>query len=168
MDMSFESIASKEHLKEPYDSLAEALSIPDICHFAKYFGKRDVYFGGNINETLTKYPLLVQIMGREKAEIIASTYAGETIYFPELRSALSKAIHEKLRDEFNGGNQTALAIKYGYSDRQIRNILKDMPKRQLVDERQMTIDDFFSHSGNFQYHDGGTSMYNQDARKCTL
>lgn len=73
------------------------------------------------------YRPIVDIVGVRKF-IELSIYAqGDELYFPKCESVLNPARNRRIRKEWNGYNSKELAKKYGLTDMQIRNILKDEP-----------------------------------------
>lgn len=52
-------------------------------------------------------------------------FGGITIYVPKAENAFRNIIYNKVKQEFNGYNHQALALKYHLSERTIRNIISD-------------------------------------------
>ena len=70
------------------------------------------------------YSELAAILGIDAVLKIHSKYRGTQIFFPvELFS--KEFIISQIINEYNGFNIRELATKYGYTERWIRNILKD-------------------------------------------
>lgn len=67
---------------------------------------------------------LADILGMETYKIFIRNYSGESLQVHTVRSVLSPVIRRAIKEEFDGYNFKALARKYGYSERNIRVILK--------------------------------------------
>jgi Mor family transcriptional regulator len=67
---------------------------------------------------------------------IAKLYQGTGMYLPRLDKTLNKIRDKKMRGEFNGTNYKELAIKYGITERWVREILSNN-----YDSSQMSIFD---------------------------
>lgn len=57
---------------------------------------------------------------------LAEVFQGTTVYFPKLDTTLKTIRNIQIRAEFNGGNVTELALKYGLTEVWIRQILQDL------------------------------------------
>ena len=70
------------------------------------------------------YRDMSEIVGIEKTVLIYSAFKGQQVSFPvHLFSA--EYMRRCIRDEFDGTNIRQLALKYGYSERWIREIIKN-------------------------------------------
>lgn len=58
--------------------------------------------------------------------------------FP-IRLVSSKAIREIINFEYDGNNLQQLARKYGYSDRQIRRLLKEKEDEDILDVEESEL-----------------------------
>ncbi len=68
---------------------------------------------------------LAETIGIEAYRKVASLYAGSVMYVPTVERLTKKVRDSSIRDEYNGYNQRALAIKYGVSEQWIRTIIGD-------------------------------------------
>ncbi len=57
---------------------------------------------------------------------LAEVFQGTTVYFPKLDGTLKTIRNSQIREEFDGGNVTELAIKYSLTEVWIRQILQDL------------------------------------------
>ncbi|CAI3552958.1 Mor domain-containing protein [Clostridium neonatale] len=64
-------------------------------------------------------------------------FGGITIYVPKIEGAFRTVIHKRVKEEYNGYNCQALALKYNLSERTIRGLISD----DGVIDGQMTIFD---------------------------
>jgi Mor family transcriptional regulator len=71
------------------------------------------------NETFEQ---LTGIVGKEAAGQVAASFAGTNLYIPKgiVTAEQHKAIQQEFRD---GASYRELAIKYGYTETHIRNII---------------------------------------------
>lgn len=78
------------------------------------------------------YPLyrdIANLIGKENAIKLYIAYRGSNINFP--MKILSKNGFKKIiSKEYNGKNLRELSLKYGYSDKYIRNLLSNEKKQQ--------------------------------------
>lgn len=78
------------------------------------------------------YSELANLLGIEAVLKIHSAYRGQQITFPV--QLLSKEFLKKqIVDEYNGYNIKQLATKYGYSEKWVRQILKEHIDKQKSD-----------------------------------
>ena len=78
------------------------------------------------------YSELANLLGIEAVLKIHSAYRGQQITFPV--QLFSKAFLKKqIVDEYNGYNIKQLATKYGYSEKWVRQILKEHIDKQKSD-----------------------------------
>ena len=71
------------------------------------------------------YNELAPVIGLEAAMILAEKYQGTSVYFNKLDSTLKEIRNEKIRKEFRGYNQKALARQFNLSEAWIRKILSE-------------------------------------------
>lgn len=71
------------------------------------------------------YKDLATLVGEENAKKIYKEYRGQQITFP-VEFYSKQYIYTQIIDEYDGTNLKELATKYGYSERTIRRILKEM------------------------------------------
>ncbi len=70
------------------------------------------------------YAEIATLLGVEAAMKLHSRYRGTQVSFPvELVSR--EYIFQQITDEYNGYNARELAVKYGYTEKWIRKILKE-------------------------------------------
>ncbi|MBR5497415.1 MAG: Mor transcription activator family protein [Clostridia bacterium] len=80
------------------------------------------------------YSELVGIIGIDAVLKIHSAYKGQQIFFP--MDLFSKEfIRQQIAEEYNGHNIRQLAVKYGYTEKWIRRILRDNIVRQSSTEK---------------------------------
>jgi len=98
------------------------------------------------------YEYLGERVGYAVADRLVKHFGGETLYVPRCDAALTEVTWRSIRHDFDqatrSGAQSSvqavsdLALRYGYSDRRIWNILKK-PDRiapgRIVDDRQMAL-----------------------------
>lgn len=78
------------------------------------------------------YSELANLLGIEAVLKIHSAYRGQQITFPvELFS--KEFLKKQIVDEYNGYNIKQLATKYGYSEKWVRQILKEHIDKQKSD-----------------------------------
>lgn len=69
------------------------------------------------------YKEMAKNIGIENTLKLVDLYQGAAIYFPKIEKVLIKIRDKNIRKEFNGGNYKELAIKYGLTERWIREIV---------------------------------------------
>lgn len=85
------------------------------------------------------YCTIMTNVGIENTLKIIELYQGTGVYFPKVESMLNKIRDRNIRREFNGGNYKELAIKYGLTERWIREIVHaNMLENQTTLFDQMT------------------------------
>lgn len=79
----------------------------------------------NPNEIPAPYDEIYSAAGFDGLAAILELMGGKTVYVPKLRSVLTKCIENEARKARKNKHQTmnSIARKYGYSDRQLRNLL---------------------------------------------
>lgn len=71
------------------------------------------------------YCTIMTSIGTENTMKLINLYQGTGIYFPKVESILNRIRNRNIKREFNGGNYKELAIKYGLTDRWIRDIVHE-------------------------------------------
>ena len=71
------------------------------------------------------YKKIVDLIGIENTKVIFDEFKGQQISFP-LELYTKRYIYEQIYSEFDGENYKQLARKYGYSERTVRRILKEL------------------------------------------
>jgi Mor family transcriptional regulator len=66
---------------------------------------------------------LYNIVGAELFTKIVDVHGGEMLYIPKRSTMERKKKHESIRKEYDGTNISHLAMKYGYTERTVQNIL---------------------------------------------
>lgn len=71
------------------------------------------------------YPFdeLMEYMGFEGVYALSQKFGGTTLYIPRPRKLFKDKLDELIRQEFDGGNYSKLALKYELCDKSIRNII---------------------------------------------
>ena len=64
-----------------------------------------------------------EIIGREKTIELARRIGGLRVYVPQAGRLRRAILHHAIREEFTGANYRELALKYGYSENWIREIV---------------------------------------------
>lgn len=77
------------------------------------------------------YSELANLLGIEAVLKIHSTYRGQQITFP-VQLFSKEFLKKQIIDEYNGYNIKQLATKYGYSEKWVRQILKEHIDKQKV------------------------------------
>lgn len=68
--------------------------------------------------------MLIDIMGMDAFMGLVQTCGGAYVYIPKGDNLVRPIRNRNIRDEFNGHNFKELAVKYGLTSMQIRNIIK--------------------------------------------
>ena len=68
---------------------------------------------------------LAELIGLENFKKMVKVYSGSTLYIPKVESITKEARDERIREEFTGGNLHELALRYGLTDRRVREILSE-------------------------------------------
>ena len=74
------------------------------------------------------YREIAEIAGEEIARTIHANFKGQQVVFPN-KLYSSQYIAEKKQLEYDGKNIRQLAMKYGYTERWLRKIIKDAEER---------------------------------------
>jgi Mor family transcriptional regulator len=78
--------------------------------------------GGTVLEKNDVFKELETILGTEAANRFVDYYSGSILYTP--KSIIIARKHRKIREEFkNGATYRELAVRYGYTETHIRNIV---------------------------------------------
>jgi hypothetical protein len=90
--------------------------------------KLKIFIGGSMKLEITPVKVsmekLEELIGAEQARKVAAAFAGSALYFP--RSVLIEGKHRDIRREAgNGAGYRDLAEKYGYTERRIRQIVRE-------------------------------------------
>jgi len=138
--MKITEIIQKTDLNEPYDRLLDVLDIGDIVKLEQEYNGRQLQFRRSCTDVKSEYPELVAIVGKDKAQSVINILGDMRIYFPTIKRNTLNKIKELIISEFNGYNHTALAKRFGYSERHIRNILGSRNnKYPTLSDNQITI-----------------------------
>ena len=137
--MNIADILQKSDLGEPYDRLSEFLELNEIIMVEQLYTGQQVYFRRGCTDVKTEHPELSATIGKDKALLVVKSFGNMRIYFPALRQSAKEKIKRILLTEFNGYNHTALARRYGYSERHIRNMVGGGKKRPNIMDGQMTL-----------------------------
>lgn len=78
------------------------------------------------------YSELANLLGIEAVLKIHSAYRGQQITFP-VQLFSKEFLKKQIVDEYNGYNIKQLATKYGYSEKWVRQILKEHIDKQKYD-----------------------------------
>lgn len=78
------------------------------------------------------YSELANLLGIEAVLKIHSAYRGQQITFP-VQLFSKEFLKKQIVDEYNGYNIKQLATKYGYSEKGVRQILKEHIDKQKSD-----------------------------------
>jgi len=111
-----------DKMNDVYYRLAELIGIDDTITLSSILSGRRVRFKKHYD---LKYDYLeiIQCIGKTKTEKLIQGFYGEYVYFSSLKSALKEQLHNEIRKEFSGYNSSALAEKYGYTERAIYRII---------------------------------------------
>ena len=74
------------------------------------------------------YREIAEIAGEEIARTSHANFKGQQVVFPN-KLYSSQYIAEKIQLEYDGKNIRQLAMKYGYTERWLRKIIKDAEER---------------------------------------
>ncbi len=69
--------------------------------------------------------LLYEIVGEEKYLEIVKMYGGANLYIPTYKATIRNSRNREIRKKYNGINTSLLAMQYGMSVNNVRNIVKD-------------------------------------------
>lgn len=76
------------------------------------------------------YRELAQVVGLENMEKLYDYYKGQQLSFP-IRIYDKEYVLQVLKEEYDGTNAKALSRKLGYSERWIKQLAKNLEKRDL-------------------------------------
>jgi Mor family transcriptional regulator len=77
----------------------------------------------NLDDLPEPYREMSKAIGIKPTLEIARLYQGTGFYLPKLDSVINKIRDKKIKEEFDGKNYKDLAIKYGLTDRWVRQIV---------------------------------------------
>lgn len=83
-----------------------------------------------IDDLSEPYYTIAQELGIEVAFAIAKLFGGAQIYFPTLEKHCNIKLRDSIIEEFDGYNFRELSQKYGYTERWIREIVKENVKKE--------------------------------------
>ena len=69
--------------------------------------------------------LLYEIVGEEKYLEIVRMYGGANLYIPTYKATIRNSRNREIKRKYNGINAGLLAMQYGMSVNNVRNIVKD-------------------------------------------
>lgn len=108
--------------------LAKTIGLPATLVMAKtHGGLAPVY----VPVKVTPDHYLNRLIGIQAFTDLVAEYGGDTIEIAKCERAVQELVYRQIRREILGTTQEALARKYGYTVRHIRNIVGD-----VVDDRQ--------------------------------
>lgn len=79
---------------------------------------------GEINDYAGIYKELAEIIGVENVNLIYKNLRGQQVTFP-MKLFTTEYTVRQVMTEYNGKNIKQLAVKYGYTERHLRKLLKD-------------------------------------------
>lgn len=129
-------------IPQPYDDLTDILTVREILKLADKIKGLQIYFRDTDHEYTKAFDAICEALGYEKAVLVCKAYSGNDIYFPSLKVIYRGQLQRQIKEEYNGYNITSLAIKYGHSEKHIKNIVKGGKPKNMVAEGQMTIYDY--------------------------
>jgi len=69
--------------------------------------------------------MLYEIVGEEKYLEIVRMYGGSNLYIPTYKATIRNSRNREIRKKYNGLNASLLAMQYGMSVNNLRNIIKE-------------------------------------------
>lgn len=69
--------------------------------------------------------MLYEIVGDEKYLEIVRMYGGSNLYIPTYKATIRNSRNREIRKKYNGVNANSLAMQYGMSVNNVRNIIKE-------------------------------------------
>lgn len=87
--------------------------------------KKPAQISIKIEDLPNNYQQVAHTIGLEKALALSRHMGGGAVYVPHISKLLRVVTSRAVRKEFNGKNCIALGIKYGYTERWIREMLKE-------------------------------------------
>lgn len=76
------------------------------------------------------YKDIAEIAGEEAAKALYRNFRGQQVVFPN-KLYSSTYTTQKIREEFNGKNVKELALKYGFTERWVRTLLKTKSEKSV-------------------------------------
>ena len=94
-----------------------------------------------IKEAAVTYPGMIlkpydEIFGKlgfEPLSVFAERFGGCQVYVPRIRHIFKDCLAKALINEFDGANYADLAVKYGFCEKNVRDIVKSYKKKQRAD-----------------------------------
>lgn len=77
----------------------------------------------SIDQLSETQQLVDSVIGLEQFECLIRAFGGTFVYVPKPDEFLRSTRNARIREEYDGGNIRALALQYGLTEMQIRNIL---------------------------------------------
>lgn len=112
-------------LPESLKPIAELIGMPSTISLVERYGGGRLYIPRNANNDHA----LVQVLGREAVEALASVHAGESIELPLATAALRRARDMEIYRRYNSGDSAEqLAKDYGATRRHIYRIVGQIKK----------------------------------------
>ncbi|MDR2903726.1 MAG: hypothetical protein LBU77_04400 [Clostridiales bacterium] len=125
--MDYSKILTIEDFGEPYDLLDDILDVNEMVKLSEKFGGINIWFKKDISEDFI-YNTLCFMFGKEKSIKIMKRFNNSKIYFSKIRTTAKEKIRTTIVNDYNGYNRIEIAIKYGYSEKQIDRIIADYRK----------------------------------------
>jgi len=111
-----------DQMGDTYYRVADLLGLDDAIRLSEILAGQQIKF--KLSYDLDNdYPQIVECIGKVKTKVLARAFSGENVYFSSLKKALKTQIHTEIRKQFTGYNYKELALKYGYTERNIRIIV---------------------------------------------
>ena len=73
---------------------------------------------------LPPYNAMMEMDGFDAICAFSRTFSGTNIYVPSLRTIFSHCLEKDMLQHYNGTNIRELVQKYGFSERYVRNLVK--------------------------------------------
>ena len=70
--------------------------------------------------------LLYEIVGDEKYLEIVRMYGGSNLYIPTYKATIRNSRNREIKKKYNGVNANSLAMQYGMSVNNLRNIVRNI------------------------------------------
>lgn len=72
---------------------------------------------------------ILELIGFDAFFKLIFYFGGSQIYLPTFKSMFKECIKKELVEEYNGSNMYSLSVKYGISERVIRNWVRELNNR---------------------------------------
>ena len=76
------------------------------------------------SDILQPYDALMNLEGFDAIYALCENLGGATVYVPSARKIFTECLTKEALREFNGYNYKSLAMKYGFTERHMRRLLK--------------------------------------------